>query len=170
MRASIQKIQLTGTIVIAVSSILLATLAALPSVSSYLRYRTNAQQLSRFETALQSAWLVSAERGPANNLMGASSPMQNWSRSLPQRARRRTTSWWNSKTLCRGNQGAARIGKIAGRYTPKTGAIPRSGRSGCCTSESARSYTAMSNAILRCSRRRTASTCCVARPLARSSR
>lgn len=98
MRASIQKIQLTGTIVIAVSSILLATLAALPSVSSYLRYRTNAQQLSRFETALQSAWLVSAERGPANNLMGASSPMQNWSR-LPQRARRRTTSWWNSKTL-----------------------------------------------------------------------
>lgn len=73
MRASIQKIQLTGTIVIAVSSILLATLAALPSVSNYLRYRTNAQQLSRFETVLQSAWLVSAERGPANNLMGASS-------------------------------------------------------------------------------------------------
>ncbi|MES5044062.1 diguanylate cyclase [Rhizobium nepotum] len=74
MRASIQKIQLTGTIVIAMSSILLATLAALPSVSNYLRYRTNAQQLSRFETVLQSAWLVSAERGPANNLMGASSP------------------------------------------------------------------------------------------------
>ncbi|MDH7801321.1 MULTISPECIES: diguanylate cyclase [unclassified Rhizobium] len=74
MRASIQKIQLTGTIVIAVTSILLATLAALPSVSNYLRYRTNAQQLNRFETALQSAWLVSAERGPANNLMGASSP------------------------------------------------------------------------------------------------
>ncbi|KJF66013.1 GGDEF domain-containing protein [Rhizobium nepotum] len=73
MRASIQKIQLTGTIVIAMSSILLATLAALPSVSNYLRYRTNAQQLSRFETVLQSAWLVSAERGPANNLMGASS-------------------------------------------------------------------------------------------------
>ena len=73
MRASIQKIQLTGTIVIAVSAILLATLAALPSVSNYLRYRTNAQQLNRFETALQSAWLVSAERGPANNLMAASS-------------------------------------------------------------------------------------------------
>ncbi len=73
MRASIQKIQLTGTIVIAVSAILLATLAALPSVSSYLRYRTNAKQLNRFETALQSAWLVSAERGPANNLMAASS-------------------------------------------------------------------------------------------------
>lgn len=73
MRASIQKIQLTGTIIIAVSSILLATLAALPSVSNYLRYRTNAQQLGRFETALQSAWLVSAERGPANNLMAASS-------------------------------------------------------------------------------------------------
>ncbi|CDN94198.1 GGDEF domain-containing protein [Agrobacterium tumefaciens] len=73
MRASIQKIQLTGTIIIAVSSILLATLAALPSVSNYLRYRNNAEQLSRFETALHSAWLVSAERGPANNLMGASS-------------------------------------------------------------------------------------------------
>lgn len=73
MRASIQKIQLTGTIVIAVSAILLATLAALPSVSNYLRYRTNAQQLNRFETALQSAWLVSAERGPANNLMAATS-------------------------------------------------------------------------------------------------
>lgn len=73
MRASIQKIQLTGTIVIAVSAILLATLAALPSVSSYLRYRTNALQLNRFETALQSAWLVSAERGPANNLMAAPS-------------------------------------------------------------------------------------------------
>lgn len=73
MRASIQKIQLTGTIIIAVSSIMLATLAALPSVSNYLRYRTNAQQLGRFETALQSAWLVSAERGPANNLMAASS-------------------------------------------------------------------------------------------------
>ncbi|MCZ7447590.1 GGDEF domain-containing protein [Agrobacterium rhizogenes] len=73
MRASIQKIQLTGTIVIAVSAILLATLAALPSVSNYLRYRTNAQQLNRFETALQSAWLVSAERGPANNLMAAAS-------------------------------------------------------------------------------------------------
>ncbi len=72
MRASIQKIQLTGTIIIAVSSILLATLAALPSVSNYLRYRTNAQQLGRFETALQSAWLVSAERGPANNLMASS--------------------------------------------------------------------------------------------------
>lgn len=71
MRASIQKIQLTGTIVIAVSSIVLATLAALPSVSNYLRYRTNAAQLTRFETALQSAWLVSAERGPANNMMGS---------------------------------------------------------------------------------------------------
>lgn len=71
MRASIQKIQLTGTIVIAVSSILLATLAAFPSVSNYLRYRNNAAQLSRFETALQSAWLVSTERGPSNNLMGA---------------------------------------------------------------------------------------------------
>lgn len=74
MRASIQKVQLTGTIIIAVSSILLATLAALPSVYNYLRYRTNAAQLTRFETALQSAWLVSAERGPANNLMGASVP------------------------------------------------------------------------------------------------
>lgn len=74
MRASIQKIQLTGTIIIAVSSILLATLAALPSVYNYIRYRTNAAQLTRFETALQSAWLVSAERGPANNLMGASVP------------------------------------------------------------------------------------------------
>ncbi|KDR88212.1 diguanylate cyclase [Agrobacterium sp. TS43] len=74
MRASIQKIQLTGTIIIAVSSILLATLAALPSVYNFLRYRTNAAQLTRFETALQSAWLVSAERGPANNLMGASVP------------------------------------------------------------------------------------------------
>lgn len=74
MRASIQKIQLTGTIIIAVSSILLATLAALPSVYNYLRYRTNAAQLTRFETALQSAWLVSAERGPANNLMGAPVP------------------------------------------------------------------------------------------------
>ena len=73
MRASIQKIQLTGTIIIAVSSILLATLAALPSVSNYLRYRNNSEQLTRFETALQSAWLVSAERGPANNLMGATS-------------------------------------------------------------------------------------------------
>lgn len=74
MRASIQKIQLTGTIVIAASSILLATLAAVPSVANYLRYRTNAAQLTRFETALQSAWLISAERGPANNLMGASAP------------------------------------------------------------------------------------------------
>ncbi|NTZ90830.1 GGDEF domain-containing protein [Agrobacterium tumefaciens] len=74
MRASIQKIQLTGTIVIAASSILLATLAAVPSVSNYLRYRTNAAQLTRFETALQSAWLISAERGPANNLMGAPAP------------------------------------------------------------------------------------------------
>lgn len=74
MRASIQKTQLTGTIIIAASSILLATLAALPSVHNYLRYRTNAAQLTRFETALQSAWLVSAERGPANNLMGASAP------------------------------------------------------------------------------------------------
>ncbi|MBW9066954.1 GGDEF domain-containing protein [Agrobacterium pusense] len=77
MRASIQKIQLTGTIVIAASSILLATLAALPSVSNYLRYRTNAAQLTRFETALQSAWLVSAERGPANNVMGASTAEQD---------------------------------------------------------------------------------------------
>lgn len=74
MRASIQKIQLTGTIVIAASSILLATLAAVPSVSNYLRYRANAAQLTRFETALQSAWLISAERGPANNLMGAPAP------------------------------------------------------------------------------------------------
>ncbi len=77
MRANIQKIQLTGTIVIAASSILLATLAALPSVSNYLRYRTNAAQLTRFETALQSAWLVSAERGPANNVMGASTAEQD---------------------------------------------------------------------------------------------
>ncbi|MBN8931890.1 MAG: GGDEF domain-containing protein, partial [Rhizobium pusense] len=67
----------SGTIVIAASSILLATLAALPSVSNYLRYRTNAAQLTRFETALQSAWLVSAERGPANNVMGASTAEQD---------------------------------------------------------------------------------------------
>lgn len=71
MRASIQKIQLTGTILIAVSSILLATLAAFPSVTNYLRSNKNTQQLSRFEIALRTAWLVSSERGPSNNLLGS---------------------------------------------------------------------------------------------------
>ncbi|MFK0384523.1 GGDEF domain-containing protein [Agrobacterium sp. NPDC090273] len=74
MRTSIQKTQLKGTILIAVSSMLLATLAAAPSVNNYLRSSRNAEQLSRFEIALRSVWLVSAERGPSNNLMGADVP------------------------------------------------------------------------------------------------
>lgn len=148
MRASIQKIQLTGTIVIAVSSILLATLAALPSVSSYLRYRTNAQQLSRFETALQSAWLVSAERGPANNLMGASSPDAKLVQELA--AARKAT---DDKLVELENSFAAEIRaqpELAKSLVDTRRKLAQSREAVdqvAALPESARSYTAMSNAI-----------------------
>ncbi|WP_338810567.1 hypothetical protein V2V90_18395 [Agrobacterium leguminum] len=171
MRASIQKIQLTGTIIIAVSSILLATLAALPSVYNYLRYRTNAAQLSRFETALQSAWLVSAERGPANNLMGASVPDARLTEGLAA-ARKATDDKLSEleKSFANDIRTQPELAKSLADTRQK---LEQSRE--LVDQVAALPLTRVTTArcpmrLHRCSRRRTASICCAAGPHAPSSR
>ena len=56
----------------ALGCLVLGTMSFLASLDDYLSYRRGAEELARFQLSLLAANTVSAERGPANSLMGAS--------------------------------------------------------------------------------------------------
>ena len=71
MRFRIQRLQWVGAAIAAVACLTLAGTSISSSMTDYRRSQLGGKEFARFQAVLMAATSISAERGPANSLMGA---------------------------------------------------------------------------------------------------
>lgn len=71
LRFRIQHLQWISAVITAIACLVLGGTSVVANYADYQRYKAGGEQFTRYASALAAAIAISAERGPANSLMGA---------------------------------------------------------------------------------------------------